>query len=196
MWAKCGSILVVLGLTCLALPARGEQSSGANPSGGAGGGSSSLSCVILVSSPEQPQTKRGRAVFSATEILDLEFGVLLPGNLEAEHLVELKVHTPRGHLYQSLTVPFTAQCQPPDDSSRPGQGPQMRSVPNHPYPVEEKETVRVHFQGRRYARVTARLPVAGTSITISSLYGQWSVEAYLDGSNATCSPKRSFTLTE
>jgi hypothetical protein len=44
--------------------------------------------------------------------------------------------------------------------------------------------------------VTALLPVAGTSITLSSLYGRWTVQAYLDGQPDPCGPAARFTIRD
>jgi hypothetical protein len=44
--------------------------------------------------------------------------------------------------------------------------------------------------------VVARLPVAGTSITLSSLYGRWRVEPSLDAQPGPCGPATEFTITE
>jgi hypothetical protein len=61
-------------------------------------------------------------------------------------------------------VPIQALGNPPD-----GRGPSRRSL-------------------------RARLPVAGTSITMSSLYGRWTVQAFLDDHSRPCSPPRVFVI--
>jgi hypothetical protein len=42
---------------------------------------------------------------------------------------------------------------------------------------------------------TATLPVAGTSIVNSSLYGEWRIEPHLDGSPRPCGPALRFRIT-
>jgi hypothetical protein len=42
--------------------------------------------------------------------------------------------------------------------------------------------------------VTARLPVAGTTIVNNSLYGTWKAEAYLVGEQTACARARSFVI--
>jgi hypothetical protein len=37
--------------------------------------------------------------------------------------------------------------------------------------------------------------VAGTSITLSSIYGLWTVEPYLDARPEPCGPSTTFTIT-
>jgi hypothetical protein len=43
-------------------------------------------------------------------------------------------------------------------------------------------------------RFEARLPVAGTSIMQSGLYGRWRVVPYLDNGREPCGPARSFVI--
>jgi hypothetical protein len=123
---------------------------------------------LRVSSPVQGEGKP-RLEFSASEILDPEFDALLSGRRNpSHHQVEFKIYTPAGHLYQVLTSDLT-----PAPSTR------ARS------PRRE--------QGHR--KLTARLPVAGTSIVTSSLYGKWTVVAPLDGEGKPASVPRRFTIT-
>jgi hypothetical protein len=82
--------------------------------------------------------------------------------------VELRVLSPGGHLYQTLTA---ARATAPAGST-PGSG--VRIAPG--------------------ALFTARLPVAGTHITQRGLYGRWSVVPYLEGDLEPCGPPASFTL--
>jgi hypothetical protein len=47
---------------------------------------------------------------------------------------------------------------------------------------------------RGHRRVEARLPVAGTSIMASGLYGRWTVVPQLDDSSEPCGPGRPFVI--
>jgi hypothetical protein len=47
---------------------------------------------------------------------------------------------------------------------------------------------------RKHRRFEARLPVAGTSIMMSGLYGRWTVVPHLDGQRERCGPARSFVI--
>ena len=47
---------------------------------------------------------------------------------------------------------------------------------------------------RGHRRVEARLPVAGTSIMASGLYGRWTVVPQLDDSSEPCGPGRHFVI--
>ena len=110
----------------------------------------------------QPKTRRPQTIpsFSASKVLDLELTVRLPRSIRAE-TVELNLFTPEGHLYQTLSVPVSPATDAGAGESRgPGS----------------------------YRTVSATLPVAGTTIVRSSLYGTWKVEAYLDRAQTPCGP--------
>ena len=47
---------------------------------------------------------------------------------------------------------------------------------------------------RRKRRFESRLPVAGTSIMASGLYGRWKVVPHLDGRHEPCGQARSFVI--
>jgi hypothetical protein len=74
--------------------------------------------------------------------------------------LELRLFLPDGHLYQKLGM-----REPEPGGSAP------RRLPAG-------------------TLATARLPLAGTAITMSSLYGSWSAVPYLDGRPAPCGPTR------
>ena len=50
--------------------------------------------------------------------------------------------------------------------------------------------------GRRAGIVSGRLPVAGTAIATSSLYGRWRVVPYFDGSPRPCAAASVFTIVK
>lgn len=103
--------------------------------------------------------------FSATEVLDLEFQVVVPADPSLARPLQLKLFTPKGHLYQTLAV-------------SPGAA---------PGPANAKRR-------SRFRTVTARLPVAGTTIVNNSLYGTWRAEAYLEGERTACAKPRTFVI--
>ena len=73
----------------------------------------------------------------------------------------------------------------------------MRRVDGYPQPLPEQELVAVRAPtGQRAYRVSAHLPVAGTSIMTSSLYGKWKVVPYVDGSTRACGPAAAFSITQ
>jgi hypothetical protein len=137
--------------------------------------------ALLVTSPQEPTP--GRSVsFSASHILDVRFDAQLRQHATGPHLLELKVLTPRGHLYQTLAVPFTGP--------RLGRG--TRVVDGYPQPLPEQETRAVLRNGQRSFEVSATLPVGGTAITTNSLYGAWHVQPILDGQ--VCGPTATFQI--
>jgi hypothetical protein len=121
-------------------------------------------CPLLwVTSDTPGRTVRSRTLrFPASRVLDLVVQVVVP--VRSSGRVDVKVYTPRGHLYQTLSVAGG------DRSS----GPRSNRA--------------------RYQTVSMRLPVAGTPIVQSSLYGTWKAEAYLEGDAAACAKPRSFTI--
>lgn len=147
--------------------------------------------------------------FSSREVLDLQFRARLRQNLQGDHVLRLKVFTPRGFLYQEIAVPFVGALPSPDRAERlarartgaaaraPGPPPPrlLEGYPR-PLPVQRLSPVRGDRTALTQYELTARLPVAGTSITTSSLYGRWSVEPYLDGEAAACGPAARFTIRE
>jgi hypothetical protein len=50
--------------------------------------------------------------------------------------------------------------------------------------------------GRRAASISGRLPVAGTAIATSSLYGRWRVVPYFDGSPRPCAAASVFAIVK
>jgi hypothetical protein len=129
-------------------------------------------CLVQVGSPEAP---RRHHTFRATKILDLEFSTTLRKRVEGEHVLQLRVYTPRGFLYQTLAVPFERAR---DRKPEPGPARAVKARYFEPEPTD----------------LTARLPVAGTSIMASALYGKWTVVPHLDGSPEPCGPGRSFVI--
>ncbi len=156
-------------------------------------GNSRPECVaVQVASPQQPPAlRRPQGGFSATRILDLEFHTIFRRRLEGPHTLQLKVYTPRGHLYQVLTVPFAGPAPAGASGSQP---PEKRWVDGYPQPINEQQAKVVPYEGTRRQAVTAKLPVAGTSIMTNSLYGEWHVTPHLDDDPAACGPSQSFRI--
>ena len=108
--------------------------------------------------------------FSAARTLDLQFGVRVRRRVGTDARLELRLYTPRGHLYQTLRVETPAAPE-----GRPPWGSYTR--------------LRRLLQPR-----TATLPVAGTAIMNHALYGRWTVEPHLDGSPTPCSRAQRFWI--
>jgi len=54
--------------------------------------------------------------------------------------------------------------------------------------------VPIEHQGQKRRRLEARLPVAGTSIMASGLYGRWKVVPHLDDRREPCGTARNFVI--
>jgi hypothetical protein len=144
--------------------------------------------AIQVTSPESTSRSKSQT-FSATKILDLEVGALMTRKLAGEHVLEIKVFTPRGHLYQSFAVPFASPS-----ARTVSEGPRLRQVDGYPQPLAEQTLRPVRDGSQVRYLVSTKLPVAGTSIMTSSLYGTWRAEAYLDGGPKPCGPSKAFVI--
>ncbi len=127
----------------------------------------SRGCRIFVSSPEAATTRRKKPKFSAAEIMDIQLQALVSRKLTGHHSLEFKIYTPKGNLYQSMTLQFDADA-----------------------PIAEGTPRR----SRGFQEVNTVLPVAGTSIVTNSIYGTWKVEAFLDGDDQRCSRARKFVI--
>lgn len=142
---------------------------------------------VVVSSAENP-TEAAVNHFSAVKTTDLVFHVMFTGEVAKDHVVTLNVYTPHGHLYRRLDVPVA-----PARGNVPAG---TRRLQGYPYPVKVRTPVQRTVGGKRYAVVDVTLPVAGTSIVTSSLYGRWQVEVVMDGARQPCPGRRSFYITQ
>jgi hypothetical protein len=147
---------------------------------------SSLQCTVLpVTSPQQ-RPLLVSPPFSATRILDVVFHVLTPRQLRGDHALDIKVYTPKGHLYQTLSTRFPAVAASASVTRAFSLATLIRP--------ERVHTVR--YAGLKRQLVSARLPVAGTHIVSHSLYGSWRIAPHLDGSLAPCGEGRSFSIEQ
>jgi hypothetical protein len=145
--------------------------------------------VVEVTAPglrKQPRDLR----FSTREILDLEFVTRLERKVpDGDHVMHFKVTTPSGFLYQDLAMAFSW--------GRPGRRDKSAAAPAaaaaNGVPVQVLGKPRDRRDPVRQS-LHARLPVAGTSITMSTLYGRWTVQAFLDDHTRPCSPPRTFAI--
>jgi hypothetical protein len=149
--------------------------------------------AVAVSSPDIEGGVVGtRNRFSASEVVDIDIWVLLSDTTKAaiatgDHVLEYRVSTPSGALYQALHVPV---------SSDPARGGQTQAVLGYPRALTIVVPEARDYQGRRLHGVPARLAVAGTTVTASSLYGEWTVEVLLDGARLPCDSGVAFTIGE
>lgn len=140
----------------------------------------------------------GRALpagtFSVKTTIDLRFTVLFPPPLSARdalasgtHVLELRVTGPSRNLYQSLSVPFSADNGVVGSST---------TLAGYRWPVNVKPMSAVTHNKVSYGGVSLTLPVAGTAIQDNGLYGKWLAVAYLDGSPTPCGPAATFAITQ
>ena len=134
--------------------------------------------------------------FSSRETVDLLLRPRLRQDLRGQHVMQLKVFTPGGFLYQVITLPFVSAT--PDARGQSAAAPPPRVVPGSPRPLEVQRLVPASSGSgtRSEYELRARLPVAGTSIALSSLYGTWSVQPYIDGQTEPCGPATRFTIRD
>lgn len=125
--------------------------------------------------------------YSALEISDIIFDVTAVGVFDGDSVLELKIVTPNGHLYQVLTAPVSSDRTKAAGVSR---------VVGYPYALQVQHMESKIAGETTDSPVTLRFPVGGTLIVRSSLYGLWEVSAYLDGVEAGCSDPSRFTLVQ
>jgi len=141
------------------------------------GAAESICPSLAISSVEQP-SDFGALKFSAVETSDIIVHVVLPQTFKEEHVISLKFFTPAGHLYRQIDVPIT-----PDIGSRTVES---RRLPGYPYPVTVAVPEVRRVAGDTAPTVEIHLPVGGTSIVTSSLYGMWRVNGMVDGVELRC----------
>ncbi len=152
-----------------------------------GPGRQASCATITVLTPGGAPTRA--SAFSATRILDLELRADVRPLAAGPHLLELKLYTPHGHLYQVLPVAFEGSGPSRGKLPEPAawQAAYGNSLPLRPAPLVQADRA-------LRQRVVATLPVAGTSITSASLFGRWRVDAHLDGAAESCSTPAFFRL--
>jgi hypothetical protein len=141
---------------------------------------------VAFSAVEKPQAMRRS--FSAARSSDLIFHVLFDAKPVGDHMVTLKVFTPKGHLYRQFDVPLASGMEK--------RSPGARSLPGYPYPVPVQTTSALKVNKRKYESVDIPFPVAGSAIVTSSLYGRWNVEVFLDGAAEPCGRPTFFYLRQ
>jgi hypothetical protein len=138
--------------------------------------------------------KRRPRPVSVADTVDLQLQVQVRPELKGDHVLRLDLFTPSGYLYQSMTLPFRF-ASPKQLRAARGE-PVTRSVAGFPRPLEVQLLTTHGRHGRPADRVTARLPVAGTSIALGSLFGRWKAVPYVDDGAAPCGPGTSFEIAE
>jgi len=151
------------------------------------GPGSRVCLAVDVVDPSEGRPGRTR-VFTARETGALELRAWLHPRLSGEHTLRLKLFTPRGYLYQEIAVPVSAGSASPrrQGGGRDGVSP---AATRRAGGGDREDHGR-----RRLTPVRARLPVAGTAITVGSLLGRWRVVPYLDDQRTPCGRARRFVI--
>ena len=126
----------------------------------------------------------GQAGFSASEVLDLRLEVELTGDIPAFGLLRLELVSPNGHLYERQLVPVSTDAERADTST---------AVDGYPFPLEVQTLRPGEAEGALEGAVFT-LPVAGTAIASSGLYGHWQARLTLDGEPITCEKAFGFVI--
>ena len=144
-------------------------------------------CAKLAVGSETVEPLDSGSTFSVLKTEDVRLLVLFLTPVKGDHILELKLMTPRGHHYQTLTAPIAVE---------PTEAGAERRVPTYPRPLEIQ--VLEPYQTRQgvLKGTELRLPVAGTSIMSSALYGEWEVEILLDGRPMDCERRNVFSIVE
>ena len=178
---KTGSLLVLAAVLASPLsaghnpPDRGghEHDGGCGhdqPGNGGGHGRHRRVCgAVAVSVAERP---RAQQPFSVRKTLDLQFRMRLRTRDDEAHVVSFRILTPNGHLYQQLGAAQEVKKDNEDDSDD----------------RDDRES--------RMSRVSARLPVAGTFIATSALFGRWRVVPYIDDDPEPCAAPSVFRIAQ
>jgi hypothetical protein len=148
--------------------------------GGGHGRHRSVCGAVSVSVPERPHA---RDPFSVRKTLDLRFRMRVRTRDEESHVVSFRVLTPNGHLYQQLQAPPEAKKSKEKDDDRD----------DHDGRDDRDDH---DDRDRSLSRVSARLPVAGTFIATSSLFGKWRVVPYIDDDPEPCAAPSVFRIEQ
>lgn len=150
-------------------------------------GAEDLCPMIEISSVEQPEIFNV-SKYSATATTDLKIHVIFPDAFKEDHVISLKFQTPAGHLYRQIDVPVTHEVG--------RQGTQTVRLPGYPYPVTVAVPEISRIAGQVAPSIEVRLPVGGTSIATSSLFGMWQVNGMIDGVEKRCFRPVSFGIVQ
>ena len=125
----------------------------------------------------------GPPQFPATKVLEIE--VTFDDGFTGDHVLHLKLTTPNGHHYQTLTAPISSSAEQRGAS---------RTVRGYPRPLAVRVLAPATAEGLSGNAVTLELPVGGTAIVSSALYGTWTAEAFVDDDLGVCAAGQ-FVLT-
>lgn len=143
---------------------------------------------LVVAAAEETHGAAGEK-FSATKTTDLTFRLFVDPALSGDHVLELKVYTPRRFLYRSIAVPVAL------GGAASGAAAQERTVAGYPHPQRVRRATHEKLAGADAQKIEVAFPVGGTDIVANSLYGKWRVEPFLDGAADACGSAATFRIT-
>lgn len=155
----------------------------------AAGGQDSPCKAVQVASVDDAAGRSGER-FSAAATTDLTFQVFLDPALAGDHVLELRIITPRSFLYRSIAVPVSLGTVPA------GAAMTERTVAGYPGPQRVRVPAYVKLAKKVMQRIDIAFPLGGTDIVTNSLYGKWKVEAFLDGGEQRCGPAATFRIVQ
>jgi len=130
--------------------------------------------IVTADKSEDTAWTKKKKTFRATKILDVRVRAVIPSTVEFEaaDVVTFRFTTPKGNLYQTIDVPVRSSTK---------KGEAERRVPGYPFPLAVQQPKSTKVDGTPAQTVEARLPVGGTVIMESGLYGDWIVQAFVGG---------------
>jgi len=148
--------------------------------------------VIDAALPDNSDLSTAKPRFSAEEILDLEFVVVLHPTFQTQddindpiHTLEFSIFTADGNLYRKIAVPVSF-----DEPTQGG-----RRLPGYVRPVMEQQFEEVfNTGGERGFTTSVRFPVAATDIVSRGLYGNWLVSVEGTSEHTTVFADQRFEL--
>jgi hypothetical protein len=170
------SLAVLAGIAGCPSPASSDEGVRGNPQ--------TCSALIVTTDESENSKPVNRKAFRASRILDIRVRTVMPAGVVfgADDVVTFRFTTPKGNLYQTIEVPVASSVK---------QGERQRYRPGYPFPLEVQQPKSVTLNGLSAQSIEARLPVGGTAIMDSGLYGTWTVEGFV-GNGRPCSA--TFTL--
>jgi hypothetical protein len=108
----------------------------------------------------------------------MHFHLIVPPNaqVDKQDQVNIQLTTPNGYPYQAIELPVAPA----------GSKETQRQLHGYPFPVNVQNFASTKVNGQGALHVQGSIPLAGSNIESSSLYGRWSAEASL-GSGTPCS---------
>ena len=154
-------------------------------------GSALADCAGIAFASAQKGQGKFETTFSATEIMDIDFYVLFTvgaaQRLKGDHQAEVRINTPSGALYQSISIPFSSETRKAGTS---------RSLPGYPRPIKVEILSSVGVGNSGNMAIPVHLPVAGTPIVTNSLYGTWSATVFIDNETLPCAKSAQFSISQ